>query len=45
MAHQVPLIGAMTTRNFTDIRALLANGTVIEPATVDDATCSIFGRR
>lgn len=35
LAHQVPLIGAMTTRNFDDIAALLARGRSIE-ATPED---------
>jgi PIN domain len=35
LAHQVPLIGAMTTRNFEEIREQLDRGTRIEP-TADD---------
>lgn len=35
LAHQVPLIGAMTTRNFDDIAALLTKGRAIE-ATPED---------
>lgn len=31
LAHQVPLIGAMTTRNFDDILSLLESGQSIEP--------------
>jgi PIN domain len=31
LAHQVPLIGAMTTRNFEDILSLLESGQSIEP--------------
>jgi hypothetical protein len=31
LAHQVPLIGAMTTRNFEDILSLLDGGQSIEP--------------
>jgi len=31
LAHQVPLIGAMTTRNFEEIRELLDWGTRLEP--------------
>jgi hypothetical protein len=35
LSHQVPLIGAMTTRNFEEIREQLDRGTRIEP-TADD---------
>jgi len=35
LAHQVPLIGAMTTRNFDDIAALLTQGRAVE-ATPED---------
>lgn len=35
LAHQVPLIGAMTTRNFEEIRELLDRGTRLEPTTAD----------
>jgi hypothetical protein len=31
LAHQVPLIGAMTTRNFDDVLTLLRDGLVLEP--------------
>jgi hypothetical protein len=37
LAHQVPLIGAMTTRNFEEIREQLDRGTRIEP-TADEQT-------
>ena len=32
LAHEVPLIGAMTTRNFDDILALLRSGEQMEPS-------------
>lgn len=35
LAHQVPLIGAMTTRNFDDALALLRDGLVTEPTDED----------
>jgi len=35
LAHQVPLIGAMTTRNFEEIRELLDRGTRLAPTAVD----------
>ncbi len=35
LAHQVPLIGAMTTRNFDDIADLLRAGRVMEPTDVE----------
>lgn len=35
LAHQVPLIGAMTTRNFDDIADLLRSGRQIEPTDVE----------
>jgi hypothetical protein len=35
LAHQVPLIGAMTTRNFDDVLALLNDGLVLEPTDED----------
>jgi len=31
LAHEVPLIGVMTTRNFNDVLGLLRNGTKIDP--------------
>lgn len=31
LAHQVPLIGAMTTRNFDDVLGLLRDGRTMEP--------------
>lgn len=31
LAHEVPLIGAMTTRNFNDVLDLLRSGTMIDP--------------
>ena len=37
LAHQVPLIGAMTTRNFAEIREQLDRGTPIEPTSDDRA--------
>ena len=37
LAHQVPLIGAMTTRNFEEIREQLDRGTAIEPTADDQA--------
>lgn len=36
LAHQVPLIGAMTTRNFDDIAALLTKGRAIETTPHDN---------
>ena len=35
LAHQVPLIGAMTTRNFEEIREQIDRGTRIEPTAAD----------
>jgi PIN domain len=35
LAHQVPLIGAMTTRNFDDIADLLRGGCQMEPTDVE----------
>jgi hypothetical protein len=35
LAHQVPLIGAMTTRNFDDIADLLRTGRELEPTDVE----------
>lgn len=37
LAHQVPLIGAMTTRNFEEIREQLDRGSRIEPTADDQA--------
>lgn len=37
LAHQVPLIGAMTTRNFDDIADLLRGGRQVEPTDVERA--------
>jgi hypothetical protein len=37
LAHLVPLIGAMTTRNFEEIREQLDRGTRIEPTAEDQA--------
>ena len=37
LAHQVPLIGAMTTRNFEEIREQFDRGTPIEPTADDQA--------
>lgn len=37
LAHQMPLIGAMTTRNFDEIRDQLDRGTPIEPTADDQA--------
>jgi len=37
LAHQVPLIGAMTTRNFDDIANLLRRGHQMEPTDVERA--------
>ncbi len=31
LAHQVPLIGAMTTRNFDEIEEMLRKGRPVEP--------------
>lgn len=31
LAHEVPLIGAMTTRNFTDVLELLCHGRTLDP--------------
>jgi hypothetical protein len=35
LAHEMPLIGAMATRNFDDIRALLDTADVVEPTEFD----------
>jgi PIN domain len=35
LAHQVPLIGAMTTRNFDDIAGLLRGGREVEPTDIE----------
>jgi hypothetical protein len=37
LAHQVPLIGAMTTRNFDEIRELLKKGQRLEPGEAEHA--------
>lgn len=37
LAHQVPLIGAMTTRNFDDIAELLRQGRRLDPTDVERA--------
>lgn len=37
LAHQVPLIGAMTTRNFEEIRQQLDRGTPVEPTADEHA--------
>ncbi len=42
LAHQVPLIGAMTTRNFDEILELLTNGQQIEPT--DDERSRVVQR-
>lgn len=35
LAHHVPLIGAMTTRNFDDILEMLRKGTRVEPSSLE----------
>ena len=42
LAHEVPLIGAMTTRNFNDVLDLLRNGTRIDPT--DDQRSRVVQR-
>src|SRR5205823_4442946 len=42
LAHHVPLIGAMTTRNFDEILDLLRNGRRLEPGPIEHA--AVVGR-
>ncbi|MFF3178607.1 PIN domain-containing protein [Rhodococcus pyridinivorans] len=42
LAHHVPLIGAMTTRNFDDIEELLCNGLLLAPT--DDERSRVVAR-
>lgn len=35
LARHLPLVGAMTTRNFTEIRELLSNGQVLSPSDIE----------
>lgn len=42
LSRHVPLVGAMTTRNFTDIRDLLAQGRAVSPS--EDAHSRVINR-
>jgi len=42
LAHEVPLIGAMTTRNFNDVLELLRNGKTLDPT--DDQRSRVVQR-
>lgn len=43
LAHEVPLIGAMTTRNFPDVLDLLRNGKTLHPT--DEQRSRVVQRR